>query len=112
MRGNGTWGSSFGRRTPRNAKSMYASPSPIELLELDVDLRMASLWEDVAEVDEWDDDIALALMRAAYAKGYADALSEDEPGLLCREHRGLARPRKRGLRDRTLDRLRGSRGSY
>ena len=62
---------------------MVANPSPIELLELDIDLRMASLWEDVVEVDEWSDDVALALMRAAYGKGYADALSEDEPGLLC-----------------------------
>lgn len=89
---------------------MVANPSPIELLELDIDLRMASLWEDVVEVDEWSDDVALALMRAAYGKGYADALSEDEPGLLCRDHGRLVPARKPGLRQRTLRRLRSSRG--
>ena len=90
---------------------MTSGPSPIELLELDVDLRMAGLWEDVLEVDEWCEEGVLALMRAAYAKGYADALSEDEPGQLCREHDRIAFPRPAGLHRRTLRRLRRSHGA-
>ena len=89
---------------------MTSGPSPIELLELDIDLRMAALWEDVLQVDEWSEEGVLALMRAAYAKGYADALSEDDPGQLCREHDLLARARRAGLHRRTLRRLRGSHG--
>jgi hypothetical protein len=27
-----------------------------------------------------------AFMRAAYGKGYCDALTEDEPGALCHDH--------------------------
>ena len=40
--------------------------------------------------------VALALMRAAYAKGYADALSEDEPGHSAAET--MAWPYPRGSR--------------
>jgi hypothetical protein len=68
---------------------MTISPSPIELLELDIDLRMPALWADVREVDEWTDDVVLALMRAAYGQGSADALSEERPGALCRDHRDV-----------------------
>lgn len=68
------------------------SPSPIELLELDIDLRMAALWADVLETDEWSDDVVLALMRAAYGQGYADALNEERPGALCRDHRDVHAP--------------------
>ncbi len=71
---------------------MRVSPSPIELLELDIDLRMAALWADVLEVDEWTDDVVLALMRAAYGQGYADALNEERPGALCRDHREVHDP--------------------
>jgi hypothetical protein len=68
---------------------MATYPSPIELLELDIDLRLADLWASMVEVDEWSADIVMALMRAAYGKGYCDALVEEEPGVLCREHRGV-----------------------
>ena len=65
---------------------MATHPSPIELLELDIDLRLADLWAGLVEVDEWSVDAVMALMRAAYGKGYCDALIEEEPGVLCREH--------------------------
>jgi len=71
---------------------MRVSPSPIELLELDIDLRMAALWADALELDEWTDGVVLALMRAAYGQGYADALNEERPGALCRDHRDVHGP--------------------
>jgi hypothetical protein len=65
---------------------MPRRPSRIELLELDIDVRLADLWSEALAVDEWSLDVVAALMRAAYGKGYCDALTEDEPGSLCRDH--------------------------
>ena len=65
---------------------MGRCPSRINLLELDIDLRLADLWVEAAEVEEWSLEVVAALMRAAYGKGYCDALTEDEPGSLCRDH--------------------------
>ncbi len=65
---------------------MARRPSRIELLELDIDLRLADLWVEAVEVDDWNLEVVAALMRAAYGKGYCDALTEDEPGSLCRDH--------------------------
>ena len=61
-------------------------PSRIELLELDIDLRLADLWGEAGEVSEWSLEVVAAFMRAAYGKGYCDALTEDAPGTLCRDH--------------------------
>jgi hypothetical protein len=76
---------------------MPRRPSRIELLELDIDLRLTDLWAEAAEVDEWSMDVVAALMRAAYGKGYCDALTEDEPGSLCRDH-GYVVPDRRASR--------------
>ena len=57
--------------------------SRIDLLELDIDLRLADLWREAAEVDEWNLEVVAAFMRAAYGKGYCDALTEETPGALC-----------------------------
>ena len=65
---------------------MAKSPSRIDLLELDIDLRLADLWRETAEISEWNLDVVAAFMRAAYGKGYCDALTEDAPGSLCHEH--------------------------
>ena len=65
---------------------MAKRPSRIDLLELDIDLRLAELWREASEVGEWKLDIVAAFMRAAYGKGYCDALTEESPGLLCQEH--------------------------
>ncbi len=65
---------------------MSRRPSRIELLELDIDVRLADLWAEALDVDEWGLDVVSALMRASYGKGYCDALTEDEPGSLCRDH--------------------------
>jgi len=67
-------------------RTMAEHPSPIELLELDIDLRIADLWAETVEVDEWSVDVVVALMRAAYGEGYCDALTEEEPSALCRDH--------------------------
>ena len=59
----------------------------IDLLELDIDLRLTDLWREAADIGEWNLEVVAAFMRAAYGKGYCDALTEDAPGSLC------ARPR-------------------
>lgn len=65
---------------------MRKRPSRIELLELDIDLRLSDLWAEACEVGDWSLDVMAAFMRAAYGKGYCDALTEDDPGALCRDH--------------------------
>ena len=65
---------------------MGKRPTRIELLELDIDVRLADLWAEASEVNEWSLEVVAAFMRAAYGKGYCDALTEDDPGELCREH--------------------------
>jgi hypothetical protein len=65
---------------------MSSHPSRIDLLELDIDLRLADLWREAAGIDDWSLEVVAAFMRAAYGKGYCDALTEDAPGSLCAEH--------------------------
>ena len=62
------------------------SPTRIDLLELDIDLRLADLWRGAAGITDWSLDVVAAFMRAAYGKGYCDALTEESPGSLCSEH--------------------------
>ena len=73
---------------------MAQDPSRIDLLELDIDLRLADLWREAAGITDWSLDVVAAFMRAAYGKGYCDALTEDAPGSLCLEH-GYDVPRRR-----------------
>ncbi len=61
-------------------------PTRIDLLELDIDLRLTDLWREAADVTEWSLDVVAAFMRASYGKGYCDALTEESPGALCHEH--------------------------
>ena len=68
--------------------------SRIDLLELDIDLRLADLWVEACEIEDWNLEVAAAFMRAAYGKGYCDALTEDAPGKLCVEH-GYRIPERR-----------------
>jgi len=65
---------------------MDSSPTRIDLLELDIDLRLADLWREASGISEWSLDVVAAFMRAAYGKGYCDSLTEDAPGALCVEH--------------------------
>ena len=70
---------------PRSLSRMIA-PTRIDLLELDIDLRLTDLWREAADVTEWNLEVVSAFMRAAYGKGYCDALTEDSPGSLCEDH--------------------------
>jgi hypothetical protein len=65
---------------------MAKTPSRIDLLELDIDLRLADLWREAAEISDLNIEVFAAFIRAAYGKGYCDALTEDAPGSLCRDH--------------------------
>jgi hypothetical protein len=65
---------------------MAKKPSRIDLLELDIDLRLSDLWREASEIVEWNLEVVAAFIRAAYGKGYCDALTEDSPGSLCEEH--------------------------
>ena len=67
-------------------------PSRIDLLELDIDLRLTDLWREAAGIEEWSLEVVAAFMRAAYGKGYCDALTEELPGLAVRRSR-LSRAR-------------------
>ena len=68
---------------------MSENPSPIsriDLLELDIDMRLVDLWREAAGISEWSLEVVAAFMRAAYGKGYCDALTEEAPGSLCADH--------------------------
>ena len=65
---------------------MGNGPTRIDLLELDIDLRLTDLWREASEIDDWNLEVVAAFMRAAYGKGYCDALTEDAPGSLCIDH--------------------------
>ena len=65
---------------------MANAPSRIDLLELDIDLRLTDLWREAADIEDWSIEVVAAFMRAAYGKGYCDALTEDAPGSLCADH--------------------------
>jgi hypothetical protein len=69
-------------------------PTRIDLLELDIDLRLTDLWRESADVSEWNLEVVAAFIRAAYGKGYCDALTEESPGALCVEH-GYRMPERR-----------------
>lgn len=79
---------------------MAKDPSRIDLLELDIDLRLADLWREADDIDEWSLDVVAAFMRAAYGKGYCDALTEDAPGELCHAHGYRVPERREPIRER------------
>ena len=86
--------SAYAVRWALYAACMATRPSKIELLELDIDLRLADLWREAGDVDEWTLEVVAAFLRAAYGKGYCDSLTEDTPGALCEEH-GYQIPNRR-----------------
>ena len=73
---------------------MVKEPTRIDLLELDIDLRLADLWREAGEIGEWSIEVVAAFMRAAYGKGYCDALTEEAPGALCVDHGYRVPPRR------------------
>jgi len=61
-------------------------------LDLDLDLRLLSLWTEISECPFYG-ELAWAYIRAAYGLGYLDALREPRRGQLCRDH-GYPVPRR------------------
>src|SRR5947209_5508642 len=51
---------------------MAKHPSRIDLLELDIDLRLADLWREASDISEWNLDVVAAFLRAA-VRGHARA---------------------------------------
>ncbi len=86
-------------RRPLYLRCMSKTPSRIDLLELDIDLRLADLWREATDIAEWNLEVVAAFMRAAYGKGYCDALTEDSPGALCHDH-GYRVPSRRATVER------------
>jgi hypothetical protein len=80
---------------------MVKHPSRIDLLELDIDLRLADLWREAGEISDWSIEVVAAFMRAAYGKGYCDALTEEDPGSLCVDHGYRVPPRKKAPTEAT-----------
>ncbi len=81
-------------RLPAYARNVSREPSRIDLLELDIDLRISDLWREAVDVSEWNLEVVAAFIRAAYGKGYCDALTEESLGELCMEH-GYRLPERR-----------------
>jgi hypothetical protein len=81
--------------------AMQKTPTRIDLLELDIDLRLADLWREAGEISEWNIDVVAAFMRAAYGKGYCDSLTEDSPGSLCVDHGYRVPARRTAQAERT-----------
>lgn len=79
---------------------MGRSKREIAALEFDVDLRLAKLWSEIIDEQVWDLATVACFMRAAYAKGYIDALAEKERGELCKAH-GYPIPKKGDGQDGT-----------
>ena len=68
------------------ARIVSSQPTRIDLLELDIDVRIADLWREAMDVSDWSLEVVAAFIRAADGKGYCDALTEDSPGALCLDH--------------------------
>ncbi len=64
----------------------HGNPTRLELLKLDVDTRMVDLWREAEEIAYWNLQNVADFMRAAYGKGYCDALGEPTRGQLTQEH--------------------------
>lgn len=63
------------------------SSERVQAVEVDIDCRIAALWVDtwapdgvLADLDEAQSAAMAAVARAAYARGYVDALQEDREG--------------------------------
>lgn len=73
---------------------MSAVPSPLDLLELSIDVRLHDLWGEANDVKTWDLETVAAFLRAAYGKGYQDALMEPNRGELLVENGYKVPPRR------------------
>ena len=65
---------------------MTAKPTTFDLLELDLDTRLVSVWLQAWEVEDWGSTILGPFLRLAYGSGYTDALTETRRGTLFTTH--------------------------
>jgi hypothetical protein len=71
------------------------SVTNLDLLGLDIDLRILGVWEELNQLSEpFSEGIVAASIRAAYGKGYCDALREPLRGQMCHDH-GLPVPERK-----------------
>ena len=77
---------------------MSAQLHRTELLELDIDTRLADLWAELPEFPEVEEagllETFACFMRAAYGRGSVDALIEPKLGELCRAHGSIVPERR------------------
>jgi len=74
---------------------MKAEPTALDLVELDLDFRLLSLWLQAWDVERWNHEIVAPFLRLSYWNGYQDALTESRRGKLLRDHRQHVPTRKR-----------------
>lgn len=71
----------------------HGNPSREELLELDIDTRLADIWRQADEIEHWNLETVATFIRAAYGLGYCNALSEPVRGQLTQDH-GYRTPKR------------------
>jgi hypothetical protein len=79
-----------------------SNPTKRDLLELDIDFRLADLWRELdnqafdRRMSPQQIELVAIFMRAAYGKGYCDALvePEEERGSLCSDNGYRVPPRR------------------
>ena len=74
------------REARRPEQAVSETVTRLDLLELDIDTRMAYLWAEAENVTDWNLEAIAIYLRAAYGLGYVDALRERKRGQLCRDH--------------------------
>lgn len=80
-------GCAFGWHLSSEAMDAAAAPTDVELLELDLDVRMNDLWRKLESLPRpYSLESVAALMRAAYGKGYSDSFEEGLQGTLFTDH--------------------------
>lgn len=72
-----------------------STPTALDLLELDIDLRLVDLWKELDKFlpDHMVDPVAICL-RVAFSRGYEEALTDPVPGGFFIEH-GYPVPERR-----------------
>lgn len=75
---------------------MDIDPERARDLFVDLDLRLARLWADVAAVEEWDVETAWLFIRMGYGLGYLDCFVEGEDGKLFKDNNMPLPPRAEG----------------
>jgi hypothetical protein len=60
-----------------------AKSKSVQQLEMELDVRLLTVWQKIDDEDQLDLGYVSTLLRAAYGQGYVDALTEPVRGQLC-----------------------------